>query len=174
MPRLSLSHLPRRRARAKRIGRRRSRLRSFASARFACAIRSSAMAVARNKRMTNTTTGSVSTGKEYRIPATRATSLAKASRARPVKSSPTRRLLARSSEDKMGHAGFKVPIYDRQSSQIEGRVRAHHQREAQMLPSRILKSPTRPTSIRTPCGAIAPVPAGCPQLETGAAVSDPN
>ena len=41
-----------------------------------------------------------------------------------------------------------------------------------MLPSRILKSPTRPTSIRTLCGAIAPVPAGCPQLETGAAVSD--
>ena len=40
-----------------------------------------------------------------------------------------------------------------------------------MLPSRILKSPTRPTSIRTLCGAIAPVPAGCPQLETGAAVS---
>src|SRR6516164_851258 len=36
------------------------------------------------------------------------------------------RLLARSSEDKMGHAGFKVPIYDRQSSQIEGGVRAHH------------------------------------------------
>ena len=35
------------------------------------------------------------------------------------------RLLARSSEDKMGHAGFKVPIYDRQSSQIEGGVRAH-------------------------------------------------
>src|SRR5215471_18333898 len=24
------------------------------------------------------------------------------------------------------------------------------------------------------CGAIAPVPAGCPQLETGAAISDPN
>jgi hypothetical protein len=43
-----------------------------------------------------------------------------------------------------------------------------------MLPSRILKSPTRPTSIRTLCGAIAPVPAGCPQLETGAAVSDAN
>jgi hypothetical protein len=43
-----------------------------------------------------------------------------------------------------------------------------------MLPSRILKSPTRPTSIRTLCGAIAPVPAGCPQLETGAAVSEPN
>ncbi len=39
---------------------------------------------------------------------------------------------------------------------------------------RILKSPTRPTSIRTLCGAIAPVPAGCPQLETGAAVSEPN
>lgn len=35
------------------------------------------------------------------------------------------------------------------------------------------KSPTRPTSIRTLCGAIAPVPAGCPQLETGAAVSEP-
>src|SRR5215467_12818433 len=43
-----------------------------------------------------------------------------------------------------------------------------------MLPSQILKSPTRPTSIRSFCGAIAPVPAGCPQLETGAAVSDPN
>src|SRR6476620_3125262 len=42
-----------------------------------------------------------------------------------------------------------------------------------MLPSRILKSPTRPTSIRTLCGAIAPVPVGCPQLETGAAVSEP-
>jgi hypothetical protein len=38
----------------------------------------------------------------------------------------------------------------------------------------ILKSPTRPTSIRTLCGAMAPVPAGCPQLETGAAVSEPN
>ena len=34
-----------------------------------------------------------------------------------------------------------------------------------MLPSRILKSPTRPTSIRTLSGASAPVPAGCPQLE---------
>ena len=43
-----------------------------------------------------------------------------------------------------------------------------------MLPSQILKSPTRPTSIRTLSGAIAPVPAGCPQLETGAAVSWSN
>ena len=43
-----------------------------------------------------------------------------------------------------------------------------------MLPSRILKSPIRPTSIRTLCGAIAPVPVGCPRLETGAAVSDAN
>ena len=43
-----------------------------------------------------------------------------------------------------------------------------------MLPSPVPKSPTRPTSIRTLCGAIAPVPAGCPQLETGAAVSEPN
>jgi hypothetical protein len=43
-----------------------------------------------------------------------------------------------------------------------------------MLPSRILKSPTRPTSIRTLGGAVAPVPAGCSQLETGAAVSEPN
>src|SRR6516162_495691 len=43
-----------------------------------------------------------------------------------------------------------------------------------MLPSRILRSPTRPTSIRTLYGAIAPVPAGCPQLETGAAFSYAN
>src|SRR5262249_50009021 len=42
------------------------------------------------------------------------------------------------------------------------------------LPSPVLKSPTRPTSIRTLGGAIAPVPAGCPQWETGAAVSYPS
>jgi hypothetical protein len=36
-----------------------------------------------------------------------------------------------------------------------------------MLPSRIFKSPTGPTSIRTLCGAIAPVPAGCPQFGNG-------
>jgi hypothetical protein len=36
-----------------------------------------------------------------------------------------------------------------------------------MLPSRNLKSPIRPTSIRTLGGAIAPVPAGCPQLDNG-------
>ena len=34
-----------------------------------------------------------------------------------------------------------------------------------MLHPVIIKSPTRPTSIRTLCGAIAPVPAGCPHLK---------
>lgn len=32
-------------------------------------------------------------------------------------------------------------------------------------PSLDLTPPTRPTFIRTLCGAVAPVPAGCPQLE---------
>jgi hypothetical protein len=40
-----------------------------------------------------------------------------------------------------------------------------YQREASKLTSPILKSPTRPTPIRTLCGAIAPAPAGCPQRE---------
>jgi len=48
------------------------------------------------------------------------------------------------------------------------------QREAHNAAIPNLKSPTRPTSIRTLRGAMAPVPAGCPQLETGAAVSEPN
>ena len=48
------------------------------------------------------------------------------------------------------------------------------QREARKAAIPILKSPNRPTSIRTLGGAIAPVPAGGPQLEMGAAVSEPN
>src|SRR6516162_6575693 len=48
------------------------------------------------------------------------------------------------------------------------------QREARKAAVPVRKSPTRPTSIRTLGGAIAPVPAGCPQWETGAAVSSPS